>query len=365
MLTRLYVDNFRSFDSFEYRLDRLQIIFGANGSGKSSFADALLLIRQIAIVGAPLDDYNLLIQRTRWLSRAALTFELEAELDGLTYIYKFVVQPAGDPPQASIALETLHLAGEPLFRFESGDVHLFNDQFEESVVYPFDPLRSAFATISPRQDNQRLTRFKMWLSSLFCFRINPFALSGRAESENLWPNANLSNLASWYRHLVQVEQKRNFVFTQALPKVLDGFKFLALEPVGENVRLMIAEFGSGGSSAKYVVNELSEGQRCLICLYAILHFLLAKGCTVLIDEPDNFISLREIQPWLTAVSDVVGETPAQVILISHHPEIIDQWAPAYGTHFIREDGGRTCVQPFPLHDGSLQPSELIARGWLD
>src|ERR1035438_8231016 len=54
----------------------------------------------------------------------------------------------------------------------------------------------------------------------------------------------------------------------------------------------------GGTQFRF--NELSEGQRCLICLYAILHFVLAKGHTAILDEPDNFVSLREIQPWLMA-----------------------------------------------------------------
>jgi len=62
MLTRLYLDNFRCFENFEYRLDRKQLIFGPNGTGKSSFVDEILLIRQIAIAGAPLDEFNLLHQ---------------------------------------------------------------------------------------------------------------------------------------------------------------------------------------------------------------------------------------------------------------------------------------------------------------
>jgi ATPase subunit of ABC transporter with duplicated ATPase domains len=75
---------------------------------------------------------------------------------------------------------------------------------------------------------------------------------------------------------------------------------------------------------------LSEGQRCLICLYAILHFLLAKGSVVILDKPENFVSLREIQPWLTAVSDTIEEGEGQMLLISHHPELMNQWAPSYG-----------------------------------
>lgn len=46
MLTRLYVDNFRCFENFEFRPARKQLIFGTNGAGKSSLADVNLFLRQ-------------------------------------------------------------------------------------------------------------------------------------------------------------------------------------------------------------------------------------------------------------------------------------------------------------------------------
>lgn len=131
--------------------------------------------------------------------------------------------------------------------------------------------------------------------------------------------------------------------------------------------MLVAEFRGFGGAAQYLLQELSEGQRCLICLYTILHFVLSKGATVLIDEPDNFISLREIQPWLTAATDAVEDKQAQLLLISHHPEIIDQWAPSNGVQFVREDGGPVRVKKFEVSgtNGELAASELVARGWVD
>lgn len=366
MLTRLYVDNFRCLENFEYCPDRRQLIFGDNGAGKSSMFDAFLILRQIAIAGTPLDDFRMQAQRTRWLDRPKQTIELEVMIAEDSYVYRIVLEPHGDPPRTRIASESVKVNGGTLFHFEDGDVHLYNDQFEAKVSYPFDQFRSALATVPPGKDNVRLARFREWLSNVFCFRINPFAITGRAENEHLYPNVQLDNLAAWYRHLVQVDQRQNFQLIESLRRALDGFQFLPLQPVGENVRLLLAEFHSSGKTALFGFQELSEGQRCLICLYIILHFLLSRGCTVLIDEPDNFISLREIQPWLTAATDAVEENGSQLILISHHPEIIDQWAPAHGVQFVREEGGPVRVKRFEVvgKDGVLAPSELVARGWI-
>ena len=146
---------------------------------------------------------------------------------------------------------------------------------------------------------------------------------------------------------------------------MPGFEYLMLEPAGENVMLLMAEFAqSGGTSTKFYLSELSDGQRCLIALYIVLHFVLAKGGTVIIDEPDNFISLREIQPWLLAATDTTEQSGGQLILISHHPELINQWAPNYGVQFVRDGLGPVRVKAFRGDpDSSLSPAELVARGW--
>ena len=98
----------------------------------------------------------------------------------------------------------------------------------------------------------------------------------------------------------------------------------------------------------------------------VLHFVLAKGQTVILDEPDNFISSREIQPWLLAAEEAVDESKGQLILISHHPEILNQWSQEYGLRLFRETNGQVRPEKFKTdYDGVLQPSEVIARGWED
>jgi len=189
-------------------------------------------------------------------------------------------------------------------------------------------------------------------------------MGSRADGENLHPNVDLSNVAAWYRHLVQADPEQSDAMRNSLRESLDGFSLLRFEPVGENVSLLASEFTKNGGKTKVYFNELSDGQRCLVCLYLILHFVLAKGSTVVIDEPDNFISLREIQPWLMAVADTVEEGPGQILLISHHPEAINQWAPRNGVQFVREGAGPVRVQEFRGDpDACISPAELIARGW--
>jgi predicted ATPase len=365
MLTRIYIDNFRCFVNFEYRPAPKQLILGPNGSGKSSLLDALLFLRRVMFLGQDLERREILNQKTLWMDRNLQTWEIEASLDNASYLYHLEINSYGDPPRARILSENVKINGKPIFGFEDGKVHLFDDQSHSMVTYPFDWHRSALATLSEERVNQNLARFKRWFNNLMCFRINPFRMGYRAEREDAYPFFDLSNFAAWYKHLFLSSPQENAKLLESLAAALDGFSFLRFESAGENIGLLFSEFvDSRGSSVKLRFDKLSDGQRCLICLYAILNFVVAKGNTVILDEPENFIALREIQPWLSAVSDAIEENRGQVLIISHHPEFMNQWAPDFGVQFIRDGMGPVRVKEFRTEAyNTLLPSEVIARGW--
>ena len=171
-------------------------------------------------------------------------------------------------------------------------------------------------------------------------------------------------------------------FQQELKEVLPGFSHFKLEPEGREAKSLKVFFESeAGKPIELRFEVLSDGQRMLVALYALLHGLAAQPEEIYgtdlpsellcLDEPDNFIASREIQPWLTAIEERLLETKSRLLMISHHPESIDYGLmpssdETYSAFwFSREDGGNTRVQPLvPELSGGLKPSELAARGWL-
>lgn len=367
MLKRLYVDNYACFVNFELSFGPRQLILGPNGSGKSSLWKGLEFVRDFVSVGGPLDDDSLTTW-TRWSSQPQQTWEVEATLSETQYLYRLVLEKFGSPERIRVSSETLTCDAKPIFEFRNGEVHLFNDRLEQKVTYPLSPLRAGLAIVDERKDNQLLTRFKHWLADVHCFQINPYAMEQTAQKEDFHPQPDLKNIAAWYRNVSLSDSKAARVFQNDLAQCLNSFDSLDLEKVSDTARQLVVRLaGADGKLTTYRLAELSDGQRCLIALYLILRFLVAKGRTVFLDEPDNFISLREIQPWLSAVDDAVADSGGQVIMVSHHPEILDQWAPEFGIRFVREGAGPVRVKPFrpAAADAKLAPSEIVARGWDD
>jgi predicted ATPase len=196
-------------------------------------------------------------------------------------------------------------------------------------------------------------------------------MSTIASTEARWPTPTLSNFADWYRHLRQERgDDEHAEFVSMMRDVIEGFVGLRLEDAGERRREVKVRMspsrtnGQKGREQEYLFEELSDGQRVLFGLYAVLHYAMHGETTICFDEPDNFMSLREIDPWLQSVSERAASTGSQVLLISHHPELLNRMAFQQGLVFDRPNARHVRVRPFddPTATG-LSPAELVARGW--
>jgi len=404
MLTRLYATNYRCLVNFEFKPNAKQLIIGRNGTGKTTVFDVLAMLRDIAVRGLPLETYLGGKTRTRWQDVAEQRFELDVKGNGGEYHYTLVVDlreerayargsedplisrrdqdtkkgvlesiipRVGDAFGPRVKQEELTFNGKLLFRFHEGEIGLFNDQQKPvpSVKFPLDWHRSGLATVEEgRKDNAKLTWFKRWLRGLTHVQINPWAMSARSEHESREPAKDMGNFADWYRHLRLESGDAIFEAMADLREAIPGLAALDAKEAGLDVRVLQATMRSpNGKNINLPFTDLSEGQRSLIALYVLLHCAITEDGTLLIDEPDNFIALSEIQPWLLKMLDRVDEKDAQVILVSHHPELLNQLASQGAVLLDRPADGESRVRPFAsipsIHETGLTPSEIIARGW--
>jgi predicted ATPase len=367
MLTEIHIDNFRCLASFDLKLDRLNLLLGDNGGGKTALFDALRRLQGLLGGNINVDDAFPSKDLTRWQQLDVQHFELAMKVGDDVYTYTLSIEHDRDLRLPWIKNEALRMNQKPLFEFGAGMAQIYGDDFRHGPEYLFDPSRSGIAALHARPDNRLLTRFHQEMGKLVIVSLCPvhMAFESAEEERQLAPLGE--NFASWYRYLSQEHQGNILNLTQELRRVLPGFDSFSLREAGENTRVLKVLFRSGGQANKaiaYNFSELSDGQRQLIMLYCLLYGVKGEGYSLFLDEPDNYVALREIQPWLTSLHDACGESISQAVLISHHPEIIDYLAGSAGRWFDRPDNGPTRVlDKVPPPADGLKTSETIARGW--
>lgn len=367
MITRIYIDNFRCFSNFDMKPGRVNLLLGLNGSGKSSFVAAIDGLLAMVLDGREVAETFSTDDLTRWDSRREQRFELEVEIDSEVFAYRAILKPTG--VSGALALDTERVVCGPrvLFRYQDGEVHLHRNDGSEGTSFLFRGNRSFIAEIEERQETLSLFRFKDYLGTLRSYKINPSTMGSvtQQEQENLQKDG--SNFASWYRHIAQERAGDIPGLFERLVEVLPGFRSIALKGAGRQGRTrdVVVQMEAGGESYELDFDALSDGQRALIVLYSLLVEVSAGSQTLFMDEPENYVGLSELQPWLQSLDDALGDS-GQLFLISHNPEVIDFLASE--TPFVFERAGAGPVQVRRAQfdrDGGLRASDQIARGFLD
>jgi predicted ATPase len=367
MIRRLYIDNFKCLVNFELNLQDLTLLVGPNGVGKTSVFDVVFALRQLLAGTAKVTDLGAFPTSTltRWQKRNMQVFELDAVLEGIDYRYRLEVEHDPTNRRARVGLERLEMKGAPLFRFRQGEVQLYRDNHSAGPIFGADWSESAMARVPPRNDNTHLSRFLDFIRKVIVCGLYPASFASESSTEDAVLQRDARNFAAWYRHLLLERQDLVPEFTKALQEVIAGFRGIRMEKVGLDTRALMVMFDQQGERYELRLDEISDGQRALVALYSLVRLAAGPGYTLFLDEPDNYIALAEIQPWLIQLADACGANVAQAVLCSHHPELIDYLGADRGILLERESSGVTRARALAetTVDDGLKVSERIARGW--
>ncbi len=373
MLTRIYIDNFRCLVNFELRLDRLNLLLGGNGTGKTTVFEVLRRLQRFVTGTTKVNTVFPALDLTRWQSSPQQRFELDLRIGQAAYSYSLVIEHHEDLRRVRIGQEKLLMDGLPLFELNvegnEATAQLYHDDFQPGPRYPLDWSQSGVGSLPERPDNTNLTAFRRELRRFIIAAPCPPLMANESREEEDILSDHAENFVSWFRWLLQEHQGGAFNACRELEKVLPGFTSFSLKEAGENVRVLKALFrrpSEKGRPISFDFSELSDGQRALIVSYIMVFGLANQGVHLFLDEPDNYVELREIQPWLALLACNVDDSDciAQAVLISHHPEVIDYLAGSAGRWFERDPIGPARVSDKPRAQvEGLKPSESIARGW--
>ncbi|HXR08179.1 MAG TPA: AAA family ATPase [Candidatus Acidoferrum sp.] len=354
--------------AFQTQFESFGVLCGPNGAGKSSVFDVLKLIRDLAAGDSYLGgDGERDIKRlefTNWLDSPTQEFEIGVVAEGHTFEYLLHIEQAASDEKPRITRERATCDKRELFERDLQGVR-FQKLSGIPSGFPLDWRQAALGSIQPAGDRREIQILQQAISKLLILRPSPRGVEKESKGESGRPDLYLGNLTSWYRSLAQ-EQDWTDSLRGSLQDVWPDFKSFRLVDVGLNAKALQLRFeGSNGrESGALFFDQLSDGEKALVGLYMV-RAALATGAaqTVLIDEPDNYVGLQELQPWVLSLRELLDESH-QAILISHHPEILNNAGHDSDRYFWRDNHtSPTRVGPLNVPMG-LGPGEAIARGWV-
>jgi energy-coupling factor transporter ATP-binding protein EcfA2 len=366
MITRLYASNFRCLVAFEAKLDSFGVLCGPNGAGKSSVFDAIRLVRDLAsgdaVLGGEAEKDIQTLDFTQWLETHVQEFELDMALDGHLFTYVLHLEQVKSDLKPRVLREKAMCDKKILFERDLEGVSFQRADGTKSG-FPLDWRQAALCSIQPAYERRDIELLQKALKSVMILRPSPRSISPESKGESKVLSLHAENLLSWYRHLSQ-EQEWTDALRDSLQEVWPDFRSFKLVDVGLNSKALQLRF-EGSKDPLLFFHQLSDGEKTLINLYMVRAALETGAArTVLIDEPDNYVGLPELQPWVLGIRELLdGEH--QALLISHHPEVLGNAGEENGRYLWRDNhSSPTRVGPLKVPAG-LTPGEAIARGWVN
>jgi predicted ATPase len=362
MLKRIYADNYKSLLNFEFQPAAVNLLVGRNGSGKTSLFEVLGGLQDLLVWdrGASTAFPTETLSRTRGESRQRFELDVEQPNEG-TFRYVVDLEHDRDKQVTRIQQEKLEFDGRLLFQSHEAEVQLYQDDFTPMAwPFPYTSERSFIATLEPKHSHRRLAWFRQFMTDIWLLNLDVRNMGATSQRETLFLERDARNFASWYRHVLQEQPDAIGAANESLRSVLPGFRSLKAITSGR-AKVLTASFtwpGAPGYDLDF--SELSEGQRALVVLYTLLHASAKSASLVCFDEPDNYIELAELQPWLVQLSELSREAASQILIISHNPEVIDYLAADHAWIFSRLEGGPTRLKPLEINrEEGLRASEWL------
>ncbi len=381
VLERLRVKNFRSLVDVDLSFDRLVVLVGANGSGKSTVIDVVRFVRDAltrSLDDAILDRSGIASIR-RWSPRGAPDVSIQLWLRGANWEaeYSFVIgseQRGAWRVKAENLLITQtpsdhvgeYVREQPTLEFHIKEGKLDNTPEGLDHIARLPALISTSDLLMPKL---RLLSFMRAPDEMYRFfadmsfhTIYPNSLREPQKPGNDYPlEERGQNLASVLRSFQQ-NHDSYALLNDALGRVVEGVSSYTVQLIGGFLvtRLQHTPTEGGRRGPAFDLSQESDGTLRMLGILTALYQEPARSILT-IEEPE-----LTIHPGaLGVLCDVILEASArsQVIVTTHSPDLIDRF-PTDSLRVVDKQDGVTSVGPVSDDQRAVIAQHLFSPGEL-
>ena len=363
MINYLKADNFCSLVNFKIDFSSVNLLLGNKGAGKSTVFSLIATLRSFIQGKIDVSKAFEFKTLTRWQSVPLQSFEFSLSYKDCVYIYQLEVEFNVEEKKNRIKKEIVTCNDNLIFKAEDGKAVLYDDNYKEGPEVLVNWLSSGIGSVYERSDNKKICEFKQAVDKIVVCHPLPFdfdmALSFVEQQSIDYSAFNIGNV---YKYIVQRNPEKMMELWNVLKEINPYFVRTYLD--GDNGKVLCFEFNHNGVKTSYTMTEISDGERMLFILYFLVVMYFDDGYSLFLDEPDNYISLPEVGQFVQFVQDRASGKN-QCVFISHHPSVIDYFAPSNGIWLERRSYGATTIANPPKSDCGLTYSEIISQGGMN
>ncbi|WP_397533892.1 AAA family ATPase [Roseateles sp.] len=330
MLQRLYVNNFRCLENFEFKPGDAAsvLLIGKNGAGKSTVMQALKVVQAIGRgsnrVGHLLKGSDFTRDRTD----VPMRLELECTLGGQAFKYNLALDLPDRFKELRVVEESLILDGEPIYSRELALVTLRRQNASQPEArFNIDWHLVALPVIQDPSTANALSTFREWLARMVLLAPMPRLMKGETVGETLEPLEDASNLADWLAGLLAHYPAAYAPLSQYLQQVMPDLSDFRFERAGKESKAMLVRFKAGNAQHELDFDALSDGEKCFFLCGVVLAANQCYGPLFAFwDEPDNYLSLSEVSHFVMALRRGFQQGGGQLWMTSHNEEAVRRFS---------------------------------------
>ncbi len=338
-LEQAHIRRYRALEDVTLELRPINVLFGQNAAGKSSFLDAIWFLRDCAIRGvdeaAGYRDHGIGLLWDE--EEPADSFSIELETANARYEARFGLTAGRIDPYAGENLLSKQ-NGRTLIRRLPGqtETDFYHQELEQEVSVELrEPTKMALTryldlegnTAPEALESDRLLRYLHFHDSR---GLDFYGLRRRGSESSykvrLWDRA--TNLWSVLRNLHDRRSMddRFDAVVDFMRKAFPKFKDLLVEQTGASV--VIGHFVEKGRRQSIQASGVSDG---FLQLLVVLTSLFSEGrdrpSLIMLDEPEVSLHPHAIAVLARAIEEATENWQRQVIVATHSPVLMSQFEP--------------------------------------
>lgn len=332
MLKTITVHGFKSIERQTIELGALNVLIGANGSGKSNLISALSFFR-----GSVLGDLDVLVKRLGGADRvlfhgkkATKSCFFFCEEESFSY-EQTLIPVAGD--RLAVVKEGLSILGSEVEWAEGGtDIDNLEDQIRDEEKRHLKEATSC-GELTEEEAEDQLQAFpsaKRHIEGWRMYHLHDTSATAAVKStcnidDNRYLREDAANLAA-YLYWLKLKQPNEYRRIVSIIQLgIPYFEDFVLEPLRRNERTIRLEWRQRDSDAYFDADSLSDGSLRFVGLTTLLNQpSWAMPRLIVIDEPElglHPLAIRLLAEMLDAASEQTQILVAtqSVTLLDHFP----------------------------------------------